>query len=154
MKLNQIGDNIMMREYTAVLNDLAKTYILLEDAEIKNPCNLLNIEPLKGYYEYKGIIESLKEIKKRAQELRERAIFPAVVYKDDPIVNTVVNKFLDRSKQGMKKYGTSMHDNNKPVADWIEDAQEELMDGILYLQKLKEKVKDIKEQTNFMWGKL
>lgn len=66
--------------------------------------------------------------------------FNYVICKDDPIVDAVIKKFLYRSKQGMKKYNSSMHDNNKPTLEWIEDAQEELMDGILYLQKLKEKL--------------
>ena len=59
---------------------------------------------------------------------------------EDPIVNTVISKFIARSAQGMEKYGMSMAENNNLKVEWIEDTQEELMDAILYLQKLKEEM--------------
>ena len=55
----------------------------------------------------------------------------------DPVVNRVLGKFIKRSSQGMVKFGVSMQDNNASTVHWIENAQEELMDGILYLEKLK-----------------
>jgi hypothetical protein len=57
----------------------------------------------------------------------------------DPIVERVINKFRQRSEAGVKKYGTTLADNHGlQVTDWIVHAQEELMDAILYLEKLKE----------------
>lgn len=64
---------------------------------------------------------------------------------DDPIVNTVVKKFLERSRQGMKKYGKSMDANNATTMEWINHAQEEAMDFVLYLERLK---KDMRKLTN------
>ena len=55
----------------------------------------------------------------------------------DSIVNAVVSKFLQRSEFGMKKYGTNLDRSDLSTLDWIQHAQEELMDGILYLEKLK-----------------
>ena len=55
--------------------------------------------------------------------------------KKDKIVSQVVNKFKERSKIGIKKYGTTLHENN--TDDFFNHLQEELMDAILYLQKLK-----------------
>ena len=55
----------------------------------------------------------------------------------DPIVQNIVEKFLSRSQIGIKKYGTTLNDNNLPTLDWITHTQEELMDAILYLEKLK-----------------
>ena len=55
----------------------------------------------------------------------------------DPIVQNIVEKFLSRSQIGIKKYGTTLQDNNLPTLDWIVHTQEELMDAILYLEKLK-----------------
>lgn len=55
----------------------------------------------------------------------------------DSIVNSIVNKFLSRSEVGIKKYGTTLDRNDLSTIDWITHAQEELMDGILYLEKLK-----------------
>ena len=56
----------------------------------------------------------------------------------DSIVNTVVQKFLSRSELGIKKYGTTLDRDDLSTVDWITHAQEELMDGILYLEKLKQ----------------
>jgi hypothetical protein len=55
--------------------------------------------------------------------------------KTDPIVKQVTDKFLQRSEVGIKKYGTTLHENN--TDDFFNHLQEELMDAILYLQKLK-----------------
>tara|TARA_R100000306_G_C4356785_1_gene133143 strand:+ start:826 stop:1032 length:207 start_codon:yes stop_codon:yes gene_type:complete len=55
----------------------------------------------------------------------------------DPIVEAVMDKFRIRSIQGMQKYRTTMADNPKPLSEWIEDTQEELMDAILYLERMK-----------------
>ncbi len=55
----------------------------------------------------------------------------------DSIVNSIVQKFLSRSEIGIKKYGTTLDRNDLCTVDWITHAQEELMDGILYLEKLK-----------------
>ena len=67
----------------------------------------------------------------------------------DSIVNSVVKKFLSRSELGIKKYGTTLDRDDLSTVDWITHAQEELMDGILYLEKLKqiEKCKIIREIT-------
>ena len=58
---------------------------------------------------------------------------------EDPVVNRVLSKFVQRSDEGMQRCGVSMADAAKPTHQWIEDAQEELMDAILYLEKLKER---------------
>ena len=53
----------------------------------------------------------------------------------DKIVQQVIAKFEQRSEVGIKKYGTTLEDNN--TDDFLEHLQMELMDGILYLEKLK-----------------
>ena len=55
----------------------------------------------------------------------------------DSIVISVLQKFLDRSAFGKKKYGTDLDRTDLSVLDWIQHAQEEHMDAILYLEKLK-----------------
>ena len=57
-----------------------------------------------------------------------------------PIVRAVVLKFNARSVEGMDRYGQTMAANNKPTLEWIEDTQEELMDAIPYLERLKREV--------------
>lgn len=56
----------------------------------------------------------------------------------DSVVQSVLHKFTDRAKFGKKKYGTDLDRTDLSTMQWIEHAQEELMDGILYLEKLKQ----------------
>jgi acyl transferase domain-containing protein len=56
---------------------------------------------------------------------------------DDPIVSAVIRKMYQRSQVGIKKYGTTMERNDLSFTDWITHLQEELMDSIIYLEKLK-----------------
>lgn len=55
----------------------------------------------------------------------------------DKIVQDVVDKFQKRSEVGIKKYGTTLEENNSD--DFLNHLQEELMDAILYIQKIKSK---------------
>lgn len=58
----------------------------------------------------------------------------------DKVVDTIIQKFYQRSKVGQKKYGTTLENNNLEINEWIVHAQEELMDCLLYLEKLKEEI--------------
>jgi len=55
----------------------------------------------------------------------------------DPIVQQVKDLFEERSQKGRVKYGTTLHENN--TDDFLLHLQEELMDAILYIQKLRSK---------------
>jgi hypothetical protein len=56
----------------------------------------------------------------------------------DSIVDTIVDKFVSRARFGKNKYGTDLDRTDLSVVDWITHFEEELMDGILYLEKLKQ----------------
>lgn len=56
---------------------------------------------------------------------------------DDPIVSAVIRKIYQRSQVGIKKYGTTMDRDDLSYAEWLTHLQEELMDSIIYLEKLK-----------------
>lgn len=56
----------------------------------------------------------------------------------DSVVLSVIKQFKGRADFGMKKYGTNMDRRDLSVLDWIQHAQEEHMDAILYLEKLKQ----------------
>ena len=58
----------------------------------------------------------------------------------DSIVQAVIRKFQERSELGQKKYGVTLDRTDLKPLDWIQHAQEELMDGILYLEKLKKEL--------------
>lgn len=58
----------------------------------------------------------------------------------DSVVRAVIEKFVERSRVGKAKYGTDLDREDLGVLDWIQHAQEEHMDAILYLEKLKRTV--------------
>lgn len=58
----------------------------------------------------------------------------------DSCVKSIIQKFINRAEIGKKKYGTDLDRSDLKVSDWITHAQEELMDGILYLEKLKKEL--------------
>jgi hypothetical protein len=68
----------------------------------------------------------------------------------DPVVEKVVDKFVDRSNVGYKKYGVTLDDERrkkiKDLADYLNDVQEELMDAILYLQAARDELKDMNDE--------
>ena len=65
----------------------------------------------------------------------------------DPVVERVVDKFVSRSDVGYEKYGVTLNDDKSNIFQWINHLQEELMDAVLYLQKLKEESTDELQQT-------
>lgn len=58
--------------------------------------------------------------------------------KVDSIVQSVIAQFQERSKRGQLKYGVTLDRTDLSTKDWIQHTQEELMDAILYLEKLKQ----------------
>jgi hypothetical protein len=56
----------------------------------------------------------------------------------DSVVQSVINSFIERSKVGIKKYGTNLDRTDLSFLDWVQHAQEEHMDAILYLEKMKQ----------------
>lgn len=56
---------------------------------------------------------------------------------EDSVVQAVIRKFQERSAVGIKKYGTTLDRTDLKLGDWIQHTQEELMDAILYLERLK-----------------
>ena len=66
----------------------------------------------------------------------------------DPVVERVVDKFVQRSDVGFAKYGTTLHNERttkmKGLLKYLQDIQEELMDAILYIQTASEELNDEK----------
>jgi len=56
----------------------------------------------------------------------------------DSVVTSVVQSFLQRADFGFRKYGKTMDRDDLTMLQWIQHAQEEHMDAILYLEKLKQ----------------
>lgn len=64
----------------------------------------------------------------------------------DSIVESVITKFQKRSEFGRQKYGTTLDRNDLSIEQWLVHAQEEAMDFVLYLEKLKKLLGAVQEQ--------
>ena len=71
----------------------------------------------------------------------------------DPVVERVVDRFIERSDVGYAKYGTTLHEERttkmKDLLKYLNDIQEELMDAVLYLQTAKEDIIDKKSDYTY-----
>ena len=54
----------------------------------------------------------------------------------DSIVTSVINQFTERAEFGEKKYGVNLDREDLSFKEWVTHMKEELMDAILYLEKL------------------
>ena len=54
------------------------------------------------------------------------------------IEDSVCKKILERAKVGKDKYGTTMEREDLSFQEWITHLQEELMDAIVYIEKIKQ----------------
>ena len=59
----------------------------------------------------------------------------------DIIIEKVIQKFLNRSEVGFKKYGVTLKDDDQPLDVWLTHIQEELMDAVNYIEKAKDILK-------------
>lgn len=55
----------------------------------------------------------------------------------DPIVAKVIKRMSLRSQEGIEKYGCNMMRDDVTTTQWIDHAIEELLDGAIYLERLK-----------------
>jgi len=69
----------------------------------------------------------------------------------DPVVETVVDKFVSRSDVGFEKYkqtlDTERRTGVKDLAGYLNDVQEELMDAILYIQAARDELAEAKDKV-------
>jgi hypothetical protein len=60
----------------------------------------------------------------------------------DPIIQKVVEKFISRSDVGFDKYKVTLDEDSKSINEWLNNIQEELMDAVNYIEKLKSVLTD------------
>ncbi len=56
----------------------------------------------------------------------------------DKIVESVIDQFRTRAEVGKRKYGTTMERDDLTFAEWLQHLQEELMDAVVYIEKIKQ----------------
>ena len=59
----------------------------------------------------------------------------------DSVVTAVIKKFEARAIMGKNKYNATLDRDDLEFLEWLNHFQEELMDGILYAEKLKQQLK-------------
>jgi GTPase SAR1 family protein len=57
---------------------------------------------------------------------------------EDQIVIRVLSRFSERSQVGINKYNTTLERTDLSTLEWLTHAQEEAMDFVLYLERLKD----------------
>jgi len=60
---------------------------------------------------------------------------------EDKNVLSVMARFKERSEAGIKKYKTTLERTDLTTLEWLQHAQEEAMDFVLYLERLKHEYK-------------
>jgi hypothetical protein len=60
----------------------------------------------------------------------------------DSIVFSIVKQFKERARIGKEKYGTDLDRDDLSLNEWLQHAQEEHMDAILYLEKIKKVIEN------------
>lgn len=72
--------------------------------------------------------------------------------KVDSIVESVREDLHNRSQTGIKKYNNTLDRDDLEAIDWIQHAYEEMLDGALYLKRLKGDVEKMNEQFDEVAG--
>jgi len=66
-------------------------------------------------------------------QLKKRDSINAIVC---PTARAVAQKIKDRADEGMVRFGKTIDENDKTTVEWIREAQEELLDATIYLEKV------------------
>ena len=53
----------------------------------------------------------------------------------DSIVDSIIDKFIERATVGKQKYNTDLDRTDLSLEDWLEHSIQEKLDDILYMQK-------------------
>ena len=59
----------------------------------------------------------------------------------DNNVEEVVKSLYEREARGLNKYGVNTERTDLSTLEWLQHLQEELMDGAVYIEKLKKEMK-------------
>jgi hypothetical protein len=71
-----------------------------------------------------------------------------MAYPDKNVV-AVIKQFEDRMEKGYKKYGvTTSDDTHTDFLGWIQHLQEELMDAVVYIERVKQEIKTAEPENN------
>ena len=70
----------------------------------------------------------------------------------DRNVENVVKQLRDREEEGLRKYGVNTERTDLTSLEWLQHLQEELMDASVYIEKLKNEMKETQaEMSGMKW---
>jgi hypothetical protein len=62
----------------------------------------------------------------------------------DSIVDSIIDKFVERATIGREKYGTDLDRSDLSLEDWLEHSIQEKLDDIIYMQKSLAVLREVK----------
>jgi predicted RNase H-like nuclease (RuvC/YqgF family) len=68
----------------------------------------------------------------------------------DSMVESVLDKFKERSEEGIKKYGVTLDRKDLSPLEWLNHLQEELMDATLYIERLKKELEHLDRMNKIL----
>jgi hypothetical protein len=83
--------------------------------------------------------EKWNEIVQRMKDKEKRKIM-------DKNVEKVITQLRDREEEGLRKYGVNTERKDLTTLQWLQHLQEELMDASVYIEKLKNEMKEIQQK--------
>ena len=70
----------------------------------------------------------------------------------DKNVEKVITQLRDREEEGLRKYGVNTERKDLSALEWLQHLQEELMDASVYIEKLKNEMKETQaEMSGMKW---
>ena len=64
----------------------------------------------------------------------------------DKNVEKVITQLRDREEEGLRKYGVNTERTDLTTLQWLQHLQEELMDASVYIEKLKNEMKETQQK--------
>jgi hypothetical protein len=104
----------MIKEFTQWLKDNGYKYYSDKSQGIEYWCNINGMFSTESLYNY-FLIDAKQK---------------------DTIVESVINQFKERSSVGINKYGVTLDRTDLSTLQWMIHFREELMDGLLYLERI------------------
>ena len=70
----------------------------------------------------------------------------------DKNVEKVITQLRDREEEGLRKYGVNTERTDLSTLEWLQHLQEELMDATVYIEKLKNEMKETRVVMGVCFG--
>lgn len=144
-------DSVISCEYSDLMDDYIGVVGTIIEWDSYYNIFVVEFEELIWCYPADLVIKQLnqkEELTKMMEKDEEAGIYDTddSEISVDPIVERVCNKFRQRSEVGVRKYNTTLADSTDGMGKFLLHLQEELMDAVNYIEKLKSQVEELKSK--------